>query len=65
MSLCGPSGALLANTIQNIRLVLLLAEFFAALPDGTDATMMTVNGRVSPRHVICCTSLCNHLASLT
>ncbi|KAF6257813.1 hypothetical protein COO60DRAFT_1460964 [Scenedesmus sp. NREL 46B-D3] len=25
-------------------------EFFAQLPDGSNATLMTVNGRVSPRH---------------
>ncbi|WIA31356.1 hypothetical protein OEZ86_002257 [Tetradesmus obliquus] len=25
-------------------------EFFASLPDGSDATLMTVNGRVAPRH---------------
>jgi hypothetical protein len=31
--------------------VLPVAEFFAALPDGSDATLMMVNGRVSPRHV--------------
>jgi hypothetical protein len=29
----------------------LVAEFFATLPDGSDATLMMVNGRVSPRHV--------------
>ncbi|WIA36699.1 hypothetical protein OEZ86_007976 [Tetradesmus obliquus] len=27
-------------------------EFAASLPDGTDATMMMVNGRVSPRHSV-------------
>ena len=34
-----------------------LVEFFAQLPDGSDATLMTVNGRVSPRHVSPCTCM--------
>jgi hypothetical protein len=38
--------------------VLPVAEFFAALPDGSDATLMMVNGRVSPRHVSAAPNSC-------
>jgi hypothetical protein len=40
-----------ANCLANAARCLRPVEFSAVLPNDDDATMMMVNGRVSPRHV--------------